>query len=124
MSSNVKPIDFAAIKSISEGNNYDNREIFIVDVRNPSEFSGGSIPRAVNIPLPDLDAALELPPAQFKTKYGFDLPDPASTDKGLVVHCQMGGRAAKAANALVDKKKYENNLYIYSPGWREFSSKI
>ncbi|KAJ1799448.1 Heat shock protein 67B2 [Coemansia sp. RSA 2598] len=123
MSSNVQPINFEAVKSISEGNALNGRNIVIVDVRGPDEFSAGSIPNAINIPLPDLNQELDLSPEAFKKKYHVDLPKPNSADTGIAVHCQMGGRAARAANAL-ESKGYTENLYIYSPGWKEFSSKI
>ncbi|KAJ1646886.1 thiosulfate sulfurtransferase activity protein [Coemansia erecta] len=123
MSSNVQPISFETVKSISEGNSHDGREIVIVDVRNPGEFSGGSIPKAINIPLPILSQELDLSPEAFKSKYEVDLPKPNSAENGIAVHCQMGGRAAKAANTL-ESKGYTENLYIYKPGYSEFSSKI
>lgn len=58
----------------------------LVDVRSASEYAGGHIPTAVNVPV---DAIAERPPTQ---------------DKGalLIVYCASGGRSARAAKALLD----------------------
>ncbi|WP_051973257.1 FAD-dependent oxidoreductase [Cryobacterium sp. MLB-32] len=55
----------------------------LVDVRNPGEFSDGSIPGAINVPLDQLrDRLAELP------------------DAALIVHCQVGQRGHTAARIL------------------------
>lgn len=60
-------------------------EFILLDVRNPDEFAGGHIPKAINIPLPDLRARLaELP-----------------VDKEILVHCQVGFRAHLAVRILM-----------------------
>jgi adenylyltransferase/sulfurtransferase len=63
--------------------------LFILDVREPSEFQICRIPGSTLIPLGELSRRLaELPS-------GADRPD-------IVVHCKMGGRSAKAVKQLVD----------------------
>ena len=63
--------------------------LFILDVREPSEFQICRIPGSTLIPLGELPRRLaELPS-------GADRPD-------IVVHCKMGGRSAKAVKQLVD----------------------
>src|SRR6185369_9524066 len=63
--------------------------LFILDVREPSEFQICRIPGSTLIPLGELPKRLaELPS-------GADRPD-------IVVHCKMGGRSAKAVKQLVD----------------------
>jgi phage shock protein E len=58
----------------------------VLDVRTPEEFASGHIPGAVNVPLNELPgrlASLDLSPSQE-----------------IVVHCERGGRAAKAETLL------------------------
>lgn len=57
---------------------------FLVDVRTKNEFSAGSAPNAVNIPLDQLSNNLN----KFKNK------------KQIVVFCQSGGRSAQAKRIL------------------------
>ncbi|KAJ2723502.1 hypothetical protein GGI07_002627 [Coemansia sp. Benny D115] len=124
MPATVKELDFNQIRNVAEhGAPVDNRHLVIVDVRSPGEFSGGSIKNAHNIPLGDLEDALKLPAQDFENRFGFVLPAADSQDAGVAVHCQMGGRAAKAAN-IFDANGYVNNLYIYRPGWSEYGQKI
>ena len=60
------------------------REIQVVDVRNPDEWSRGHLPGAIHIPL----AALP------------DRIDELDKTKPVVLHCQGGGRAAIATSLL------------------------
>lgn len=70
---NITPLK----KALSEG-------AFLVDVRTPAEFAGGSVPGAINIPLDQVESQL----SQFK-------------DKGnIVVFCRSGGRSAQAMTIL------------------------
>jgi phage shock protein E len=57
---------------------------FLVDVRTPGEFSGGSVPGAVNIPLDMIPAQL----ATFKGK------------ESIVLFCRSGMRSGQAKGIL------------------------
>jgi hydroxyacylglutathione hydrolase len=58
--------------------------VFVVDVRNPSEYAAGHLPGVPNIPLGELPRRIaELP-----------------RDREVVVHCQGGGRSAIGASLL------------------------
>ncbi len=57
---------------------------FLVDVRTPAEFSGGSVKGAVNIPLDKLQSQLH----RFENK------------KGIVVFCRSGARSGQAKGVL------------------------
>lgn len=57
---------------------------FLVDVRTPGEFSGGSVKGAVNIPLDKVPAQL----SKFKGK------------KNIVVFCRSGNRSSQAKSIL------------------------
>jgi phage shock protein E len=66
----------------------------IVDVRTPSEFEGGHIASAVNVPLDTLQQAAA----------GWD------KDRAVVVYCETGSRSAEAASYLAGagfKKVYD-----------------
>lgn len=60
------------------------QDAFLVDVRSPEEFAGGSVKGAVNIPVKELSRQWE----QFKGK------------DCIIVFCSMGVRAAKAKKML------------------------
>lgn len=57
----------------------------LVDVRTPTEYASGHVPRAINIPVGEVTERLtEL-----------------ASHKGVVLYCEQGGRALKAATILV-----------------------
>ena len=60
--------------------------VFILDVRSPSEFAGGHVEGAINIAVADLSSKQALLPT--------------AKDQQIVVHCAAGVRSAKAATAL------------------------
>ncbi len=62
----------------------------VVDVRTPDEFSEGHLPQATNIPIQDF--------AQRITEV--DKLTGGDKTKPVVVHCAVGGRAAKAKQQL------------------------
>lgn len=72
-----QPDNTQLTKAIQEG-------AFLVDVRSPGEFSGGSVKGAVNIPLNTLPTQLN----KFKGK------------KGVVVFCRSGARSGTAKGIL------------------------
>jgi len=57
----------------------DGEEVFLIDVRSPMEFSGGSIDGAINIPMPEMKSIVE------------KVPD---TDAEIVCFCASGARSA------------------------------
>ncbi|CAL8287088.1 unnamed protein product [Merluccius merluccius] len=73
------------------------RTAVVIDVREPWELREyGTIPGSINVPLAQVDAALQLSPEDFKEKYGGDMPRPA--DK-IVFSCLAGIRSKKALDA-------------------------
>ena len=80
------------LKNILGGGNNDalqtalNNGAFLVDVRTPGEFAGGSVKGAVNIPLNTVSANIN----KFKNK------------KAVVVFCASGMRSSQAKNILVN----------------------
>jgi rhodanese-related sulfurtransferase len=64
----------------------ENKSAMLIDVREPHEFRGGSIPKAVNMPLSSLRGELSKIPM----------------DREVFVYCKSGMRSKKAA-ALISK---------------------
>jgi NADPH-dependent 2,4-dienoyl-CoA reductase/sulfur reductase-like enzyme/rhodanese-related sulfurtransferase len=67
---------------------------FLVDVRTPQEFSAGSIPGAVNIPVDDLRTRLE------------EIP----RDRKIVAYCQVGQRGYLATRILLQNGFSASNI--------------
>jgi rhodanese-related sulfurtransferase len=66
----------------------------LLDVRTPTEFSGGTIPGAVNIPVDELRARIaELP-----------------LDRKVNVFCQVGQRGYMATRILLDAGRHAANI--------------
>lgn len=80
----------------------------VIDVRNKEELEKmGKIPGSVNIPISELDEAMDMNDDDFQEKYGSPKP---TSDQTLVTQCQMGGRARRAADALAGKG-YQTRTY-------------
>lgn len=58
----------------------------IVDVRTPSEFAAGHIPRAINLPVGQIETTLP--------------PRAADKNQPILLHCQSGTRSALAKRKL------------------------
>jgi len=74
----------------------------LIDVRQPDEHSRERIDRSTLIPLPTLESHLD------------DLP----RDRPIVVHCQSGGRSARATALLREKGFDARNLVGGINAWR------
>ncbi|KAF0303971.1 Rhodanese domain-containing protein [Amphibalanus amphitrite] len=84
-------------------------QLLLLDVRRRDELEQtGCIPRSLNVPLQELDAALALPDDQFRAQYGF--PKPAPKDE-LWVSCRSG-RRVRLAVPVLDRHGY-NNVKLY-----------
>ncbi|KAI9222191.1 Rhodanese-like domain-containing protein [Blastocladiella britannica] len=96
------------------------KDILVIDVRSPGETSStGVIPTAVTLPLSEFGAQLAEPSMQFQLLNGFPKPSRESTN--IVVYCQAGVRAQKAADIArsLGYKRVRN----YQGSWGEWSSK-
>ena len=63
-----------------------NKNVLILDVRNPDEYKTGHIPKSRNIPVQNLNSKLSsLQPHK---------------DEAVIVYCASGGRSSKAATIL------------------------
>lgn len=68
-----------------------NEGAFIVDVRTPAEYAGGSVKGAANIPLDRISSDL----SKFKNK------------KNIVLFCRTGSRS-RIAKSILKQKGFEN----------------
>ncbi|TFU15477.1 rhodanese-like domain-containing protein [Thermus tengchongensis] len=74
------PADFYGIQPAAAKQMMDTLDVFVLDVREPSEYKDGRIPGAVNIPIRDLPKRLsEIPKG-----------------KPIIVYCGIGHRGAMA----------------------------
>ena len=58
----------------------------VIDVRSPSEFASGHLPKAINLPLQEIETSL---PRRIYDK-----------DRVLLLHCQSGMRSGVASKKL------------------------
>jgi len=78
---------------------------FVLDVRTPEEYATGHVPGAVNIPHDQVGTRLD------------EIGDRRAGD--VVVYCERGGRAAKAA-AVLDQAGFPHVAHLAGDmaGWR------
>jgi len=94
-------------------------EKYLIDVRNKDELARtGVIPASINIPVPELEAALNMNDNDFKTN--FNRPKPAQ-DTELIFHCMAGGRAKRCAD--VAQGLGFSNVKVYQGSWKEWAEK-
>ncbi|KAF2502513.1 Rhodanese-like protein, partial [Lophium mytilinum] len=86
-----KPYAFEDVKALIEK---DDKDVVLIDVREPAEFAAGAIPTALNLPISSQPDALFLPPDEFEDRFGFQKPD---IGKEVVFYCKAGVRSAAAA---------------------------
>lgn len=72
--------------SAKEARNYLTNGAMVIDVRSPGEFNSGHVPKAINIPLDEIEAAL---PRSVKDK-----------QQVLLLHCLSGTRSGIAKGRL------------------------
>uniref|UniRef100_A0A8C0HVD8 Thiosulfate sulfurtransferase like domain containing 1 n=1 Tax=Balaenoptera musculus TaxID=9771 RepID=A0A8C0HVD8_BALMU len=66
----------------------------LIDVRSREEAAAGTIPGALNIPVSELETALQMEPAAFKALYSTEKPK--LEDENLIFFCQRGKRGFQA----------------------------
>lgn len=92
-------VDVAELKRLLDAD-----KIPVVDVRTASEFAGGHVPGAINIPLDVIEARAD----ELK----------AFQDKPLYVICQSGRRSVSASLILADKGYKPVNILGGTSAWR------
>lgn len=76
----------------------------LIDVREPHEFAGNTIPTAINIPITSQPDALLLSDEEFQDHFGFAKPP---LNKEVVFFCKAGVRSSAAAG-IARQAGYEN----------------
>ncbi|KAH8286171.1 hypothetical protein KR054_003577 [Drosophila jambulina] len=94
-------------------------EVYLIDVRQPEELQQtGKIPASINIPLDELERALNLDGAAFKSKYGRTKPEKGAK---VIFTCRSGKRALDAEKIAGDQGF--SNVMIYKGSWNEWAQK-
>ncbi|XP_003466732.2 thiosulfate:glutathione sulfurtransferase isoform X2 [Cavia porcellus] len=91
----------------------------LFDVRSREEAAAGTIPGALNIPVSELENALQMGPAAFQALYSAEKPK--LDDENLVFFCQMGRRGLQATQ-LAQSLGYRG-ARNYAGAYREWSEK-
>jgi len=96
-----------AVSSCKENNTVQNvkSDTFLVDVRTPAEYAGGTVGDAINIPLDEVTQNIDV----FKGK------------SSITVFCQGGVRSGKAKKIL-ESNGIEN--VINGGGWEDLKKKV
>lgn len=94
----LAPVAFALDASITPEQGkamvQENKDLFILDVRNPNEYVTGHYPGSVNIPVKELEERYNEIPA----------------GRTILVHCAKGVRAERAYNLLQEKRPDLTNM--------------
>lgn len=93
-------------------------KLVLIDVREPDEYAAGHLPTAVNIPLGQLPAALNMAPAKAMAAHGLTA-DPTADDTKVVVYCRSGVRAEHARLALLPLDIHARNFKGSFLEWSE-----
>ncbi|XP_006895607.1 PREDICTED: thiosulfate sulfurtransferase/rhodanese-like domain-containing protein 1 [Elephantulus edwardii] len=91
----------------------------LIDVRSREEAAAGTIPGALNIPVSELENALQMEPAAFQALYSAEKPK--LEDENLIFFCQIGKRGSLAAK-LAQRLGYKG-ARNYAGAYREWLEK-
>ncbi|XP_051263356.1 thiosulfate sulfurtransferase/rhodanese-like domain-containing protein 3 [Dicentrarchus labrax] len=92
------------------------RKSVVVDVREPWELREyGFIPGSINVPLGQVNTALQLSSEEFKEKYGDEMPQ--QTDN-IVFTCLAGVRSKNALNTAASLGY--KHVQHYPGGWQDW----
>ncbi|XP_017268737.1 thiosulfate sulfurtransferase/rhodanese-like domain-containing protein 3 [Kryptolebias marmoratus] len=91
----------------------------VIDVREPWELREyGFIPGSINVPLGQMDTALQLGPEEFRERYDGDMP--LQTDS-IVFICLAGVRSKTALNTAASLGY--KDVQHYPGGWYEWAER-
>ncbi|GBB93995.1 hypothetical protein RclHR1_02270019 [Rhizophagus clarus] len=104
---------------LNEKNKGNQKNVCIVDVREPTELIGGHIPYAINIPLNEFEEALTLSDEDFNKIYG---SQKFNKDDQVILYCKAGQRSMVAA--AIAKHHGFIRARNYPGSWLEFSERV
>ncbi|XP_017085271.1 rhodanese domain-containing protein CG4456 [Drosophila eugracilis] len=94
-------------------------EVYLIDVRRKEELQQtGTIPASINIPLDDLEKALNLDGSAFKNTYGRPKPEKESK---IIFTCRSGNRVVEAEK--IAKGLGYSNVVLYKGSWNDWAQK-
>ncbi|XP_028326649.1 thiosulfate sulfurtransferase/rhodanese-like domain-containing protein 3 [Gouania willdenowi] len=109
--SHSSDVSYEQLKQILAGH-----RAVVIDVREPWELREyGFIPGSINVPLAQVNTALQLTPEDFKEKYGGEMPQ--HTDN--VVFTCLAGIRSKAALDTASSLGYKE-VQHYPGGWKDW----
>ncbi|RIA92800.1 Rhodanese-like domain-containing protein [Glomus cerebriforme] len=118
-SSNSNDVSFDELQQLlKEKNEGKQKDVRIIDVREPFELIDGHIPHAINIPLNQFEEAMTLSEEDFNIIYG--LPKFKKDDK-IILYCKSGQRSMVAAT--VAKHFGFTEARNYPGSWLEYYEK-
>lgn len=92
------------------------KKAVVIDVREPWELREyGAIPGSINVPLGQVNTALQLDAEEFKEKYGGDMPEQADN---IVFTCLAGVRSKNALNTAASLGF--KDVQHYPGGWQDW----
>jgi rhodanese-related sulfurtransferase len=96
------------------------KKCVLIDVRREDEMKYGKINGSHNIPLSEIEKALEMESKEFEKKYGFKL----SKKDRVIFYCRSGGRSAIATKIGAEKGFSCENYAGSILDWAEIDPKI
>ncbi|TRY84630.1 hypothetical protein DNTS_001355 [Danionella cerebrum] len=91
----------------------------VIDVREPWELREyGTIQGSINVPLGQVNGALQLQPEEFIEKYGGEMP---SKSQNIVFSCLAGVRSKQALDTAVSLGY--TKVQHFSGGWKEWAER-
>ncbi|KAG2173646.1 hypothetical protein INT43_005064 [Umbelopsis isabellina] len=112
----VKIIDYDAIKAIESLND---KQVYLIDVRDVDEFQAGHIPNALNIPLTEFRTTMEMPNEHWISVLGRDKP---SSNDRLVIYCRSGRRSNLASQDALELMFFR--VENYAGSWNEYATHV
>ncbi|KAM8869289.1 thiosulfate sulfurtransferase/rhodanese-like domain-containing protein 3 [Spinachia spinachia] len=104
-------VSYVQLKQLLAG-----RKAVVIDVREPWELREyGVIPGSINVPLGQVNTALQLAPEEFHEKYGGGMPQQMDA---VVFTCLAGVRSKKALDTAVSLGYKDVQNYL--GGWQDW----
>ncbi|KAF8952621.1 hypothetical protein BGZ52_004994 [Haplosporangium bisporale] len=94
------------------------KNVVLIDVREPGEVAQGIIPTSHPIPLANIQEALSLPDKEFEARFGFKK---FGKDDEVIFYCRSGRRSGMAFD--IAKQLGYKGVRNYSGSWLDYEAK-